>query len=147
MFVGWLQLFLYYQDNRNLGGCAPQTPQKREIYTAPRRPHRPPRGGGFPLLYPQYRHLPQHPQDKLVSMFSSPHSQKDINSRANYIERDEKIQNAGTGLNILKELVDKRCELRWNNGKIKESNQRFKAQMSKFLNQCKQCYSPSPKIL
>nr|DAP30369.1 MAG TPA: hypothetical protein [Inoviridae sp.] len=47
MFVGWLELFLYYQDNRNLGGCAPQTPQKREIYTAPRRPHGPPRGGGF----------------------------------------------------------------------------------------------------
>ena len=34
-FVGWLEIFLYYQDNRR---------------TAPRRPHRPPRGGGFSLF-------------------------------------------------------------------------------------------------
>lgn len=90
-FVGWLELFLYYQDNRDLGGCAPQTPQKREVYTAPRRPHGPPRGGGFTLLYAQYRHLAQHPQHKLVSMLNRPDSQKYINCRSNHVKRHKEI--------------------------------------------------------
>lgn len=121
-FVGWLELFLYYQDNRNLGGYAPQTPQKREIYTAPRRPHGPPRGGGFALFYPQNWHLAQHPQHKLVSMFNRPDSQKHINCGADYIERNKKIQNACACLNIFKQLIDKRSECSRNNGKIKKSN-------------------------
>lgn len=133
-FVGWLELFLYYQDNRNLGGCAPQTPQKREIYTAPRRPHGPPRGGGFSLLYAQYRHLPKHPQNKPISMLNGPHSKKNINCGPYHVKRHEKIQDAGAYLNILKELIYERCKFNRNNWKIKQSNERFKAQMGEFLN-------------
>nr|DAP30368.1 MAG TPA: hypothetical protein [Inoviridae sp.] len=80
-------------------------------------------------------------------MLNRPNGQKHINSRADNVERDEKIQNAGADLHILKKLIYERYKFGRNNRKIKKSNQRFKTQMSELLDQCKQYYSPSPKIL
>ena len=41
--------------------------------------------------------------------------------------------------------IDKRCQFNGNNRKVKQRNKRFKAQMGKFLNQCKHTIHPRQK--
>ena len=97
----------YYQDNGNRPAAAPRA--------APR--------GRFDIsFYAQQRHLTKHPQHKLVSMLNSPHGKKHINSRADNIERNEKVKYTSTGLNIFKELINESSKLGRNNGKVEESN-------------------------
>ena len=43
-------------------------------------------------------------------------------SRADHIKGNKKVKYTSTGLNILKELIDKRCQFNGDNGKIKQSN-------------------------